>query len=131
LDAPNEGGLLNNRGLAYQAVGKFDLALQSYDLALQKLDRPNHRSCQWKTLSNRGRLLARQGQLAEAIVTYRKATDITSKIWQDSILKLSPEQRASYRKIIRPIYVELAALLIGEGKFAEAELLLATLKSST
>jgi tetratricopeptide (TPR) repeat protein len=131
LDASNEGALLNNRGLAYQAVGKFDLALQSYDLALQKLEAPNHRSCQWKTLSNRGRLLTGQGQLAAAIVAYRQATDITSKIWRDSILKLSPEQRTSYRQMIRPIYLELAVLLTGQGKFAEAELLLATLKSST
>ncbi len=131
LDVSNEGALLNNRGLAYQAVGKLDLALQSYDLALQKLEPPNNRSCQWKTLSNRGRLLVQQGQSAAAIVAYRKATDITTQIWRDSILKLSPEQRASYRKMIRPIYTEFAVLLIGQGKFEEADLLLATLRRST
>jgi tetratricopeptide (TPR) repeat protein len=128
FDISNQAALLNNRGLAYQAIGKFDLALQSYDLALKNLEIPNNRSCQWKTLSNRGRLLVQQGQLEAAIVAYRKATDITSKIWRDSIVKLSPNQRISYRKLIRPIYRELAILLWSQGKFVEAEDLLATLK---
>jgi tetratricopeptide (TPR) repeat protein len=128
LDISNEAALLNNQGLAYQAIGKFDLALKSYDLALQNMAIPNNRSCEWKTLSNRGRLLAQQGQSVAAIVSYRKATNITNQIWRDSILKLSSNQRASYYQLIKPIYRELAILLWSQGKFVEAEALLANLK---
>jgi tetratricopeptide (TPR) repeat protein len=120
-DPPNYGALMNNRGLVYQAQGKFDLALQSYDMALQAFVPSNNTSCQWKTLSNRGRLLAQQGQTTAAIGSYQQAVAITTKIWQDSVAKLSPEQRKSYRQIIRPIYQELANLWANQGEFAKAD----------
>jgi tetratricopeptide (TPR) repeat protein len=128
LDRPNASALLNNRGLVYQSQEKFDLALQSYDAALKQLEPTNNTGCQWKTLSNRGRLLAQQGQTAAAIASYQQAIAITTKIWRDSVVNLPPKQQKAYRQIIYPIYQELATLWINQGKFAEADAVFADLK---
>jgi tetratricopeptide (TPR) repeat protein len=124
LDVANKAALLNNRGLAYQALGQFDQALQAYDAALKTLGSTSNTSCQWRTLSNRGRLLAQQGKFVEAVAAYQQATTITTQIWQGSVVKLSPQQQKSYRHVIRPIYQELALLLIQQGKWLEAQTLL-------
>jgi tetratricopeptide (TPR) repeat protein len=124
LDVVNKAALMNNRGLAYQALGQFDQALQAYDAALKPLGSTSNTSCQWRTLSNRGRLLAQQGKFVEAVAAYQQATTITTQIWQGSVVKLSPQQQKSYRQVIRPIYQELALLLIQQGKWLEAQTLL-------
>jgi tetratricopeptide (TPR) repeat protein len=124
----NYGPLMNNRGLAYQALGQTAPAWQAYDAALATFSPPNNVSCQWKTLSNRASLLVQQGRTAEAISEYRRAIAVTTLIWRRS--GLSPADRQSYRAVILPVYAELAALLNQEGRSAEAEAVLGLLDSA-
>jgi tetratricopeptide (TPR) repeat protein len=131
LAPENKMALMNNRGLAYQALGQTTQAMQAYDAALTALTPTSNLSntgCQWRILSNRGRLLAQQGKRVEAIAAYQQATTITTKIWQDAVSKLPLPQQQAYRRVIRPIYQEAAIGLIEQGQWFEAQALLSQIQ---
>jgi tetratricopeptide (TPR) repeat protein len=121
--------LMNNRGLAYQAIGQVEPATEAYNTALAALSRNNNVDCRWQTLSNYGRLLAEQGKLADATTYYRQATDLTTKIWHESRQTISPEDLQAFRQMIRPVHQELVMLLVAQGKFSEVAAVLEPLSS--
>jgi tetratricopeptide (TPR) repeat protein len=114
---------LNNRGLAHQALGQIEPAAASYNTAITIFSKAGSNGafhCQWQTFSNYGRLLAQQGKTNEAIVYYRRATEVTDRIWQTSLPTLGQDDQLAYRQMVGPIYQEFAVLLLKQGQFDEA-----------
>ena len=92
--APNQAGLFNNRGLAYEKLEKDDLATEDYRTALQ-ID-PNH----WDAQYNYANLMERQDQSEAAKVLF------------ESCLEAKPESPAALKS--------LAALLLNGKEYDAA-----------
>jgi tetratricopeptide (TPR) repeat protein len=78
----------NNRGEAYENIGKRDLALEAYSKAVEL--NPKYARA-WK---NRGDIYAAQGNKERAAVEYRKALalDPSYKFAQEALKRLGLER---------------------------------------
>lgn len=122
LERSNYGALLNNLALAYRSVGDLEYADQYYQVAATALQTSTtHMSCEWRLRRNQAELLQAQGKTQEAIGLYEKATQLTDLVLQDQAL--TQEQRDSYRRMVEPLYREMAELLEKNGDAQKAQAL--------
>jgi tetratricopeptide (TPR) repeat protein len=122
LDPSNYGALMNNLALVHEADGHPDEALKAYAKALESFVQMGNFSCEQTVLRNQGRLLAQQGEIARAILTYYNADGRTFLVLLDR--DLPSTEKASYRSLVTPLYQEFAALLKQQGRDQDAQMVL-------
>lgn len=110
-DSRAQSYALGYMGQLYEQAQQYDDALQFTQRAIfsaQQVGAPEALyRWQWQT----GRLLKAQGKPEEAIVVYQRAIHTLQSIRQDLVVG-SGSIRASFRKSVGPVFLELADLLL-------------------
>jgi len=125
-DRAGEAGTLNNSGAVYDAQGQKLKALQCYQQALEILRAAGDRAGEAKALSNLSVLFA-EAHPDLAIFFGKQAVNVLQSV-RRSNADLEDSERRNYEASIASYYRNLAALLVGRQRFAEAEEILGLLK---
>ena len=119
-DRAGEAATLNNIGLIYGDLGRADEALRTFEQALLPARAIKNRAGEAATLYNMMFVCRQRHQPELAILFGKQAVNVLQSIRRD-IAGLDRESRDAYLKGNANIYQTLARLLIGQGRFAEAE----------
>jgi CHAT domain-containing protein/Flp pilus assembly protein TadD len=119
-----EATTLNNIGLAYLSLNRYEEALRYYRQALPILREIKDRRVEAITLYALMWVHSAQNQPALAIVFGKQAVNLYQAMRRD-MRGLDKTSRDAFLKGNEHNYQNLARLLIGEGRFAEAEEVLA------
>jgi CHAT domain-containing protein/Tfp pilus assembly protein PilF len=126
-DRRGEGTTLNNIGGVYDSLGQYPKALELYQQALAISREIGDRRGEGTTLSNIGGVFDVQKQPEVAIAFLKQSVNVRETIRGD-IRSLSREQQQSYTETVADTYRRLAALLIDQRRFSEAQQVLELLK---
>ena len=126
-DQLGEASTLSNIGAAYERLSRYAESLRYYELALLLRRAIKDRQGEAVTLNNMMFVYQAQKQPELAIFYGKQAVNVTQSIRRD-MRKLDKISRAAYIKGNDVPYQTLSRLLIGTGRFAEAEQVLAMLQ---
>jgi len=123
-DKSGEAATLNNIGFAYDDLSRSEEALRYYGQALPIWREVKDRSGEAATLNNLMFVSKKQKQPELAIVFGKQSVNVLQSIRRD-MKGLDATSREAFVKGNKGTYEGLARLLIGQGRFAEAEQILA------
>jgi CHAT domain-containing protein len=122
-----EAAALDSLGLAHFRLEQTRQALESYSLALPLTRAAANRSREASVLDGISRVYEKsQPQLA--IVFAKQAVNLLQSLREDNNPFFTEELRKTYQHSIEEYYRHLAGLLVGRGRFGEAEDVLNLLK---
>lgn len=118
---------INSLGNIYSRMGEKPKALEYYHLALQLFRSFGSKRSEGSLLNNLMVVSALSGNLRMAIFYGKQSVNVIQEI-RASIQKLDEKSQRSFIKIFENTYRELAAFLIEEKRFPEAQQVLVLLK---
>lgn len=122
-----EASVLLNLGSTYNSLSQYEKAIRCYQQALAIFQQVKNRVGEWKLFNNLGYLSSRRQEVELAILFYKQSVNVQESIRQD-LRKLSRDAQDAYTQSIAYTYRALAALLIEQGRIAEAQQVLELLK---
>lgn len=127
-DHPEVAISLHNLGVTLAAAGDLDGAAQRLREAIVVAQAsPAGRELLWNSQAALGRLYARQGQPALAVIWGKEAVNTLQGL-RAGLRTLDADLQGSYLRSKRRAYDELAALLIAQSRISEAQEVLQMLK---
>ena len=126
-DTAGEATTLNNIGLAYLGLGETQEALKYYNLAFSLSQQIGDEPGKAATLANLITVWERLKNLRLAIFYGKQSVNAYQQL-RVNIKDLDKELQRTFLKSVEATYRKLAEILIAEGRFAEAQNVLALLK---
>jgi CHAT domain-containing protein len=113
-DARLMAGARNELAQLYEDEGRNDEAMRLSAEGVQSAQAPEARELLIPLEWRRGRLLARQGRLSDAISAYQRAVDQIEAVRLDIPIEYD-NGRSSFRDTLEPVYLGLADLLLRQA----------------
>jgi CHAT domain-containing protein/Flp pilus assembly protein TadD len=122
-----EGRTHYHLGVVYYKLGRFEQALRSFQSALAIQSTVNTPELQWRVWHGLSSTYAQLSRPGTAIFLGKQAVNVLQTM-RSNLTSLDPVLQSSFLVDKARAYKDLANLLIGEGRFAEAQQVLDLLK---
>ena len=114
-----EAYILDSLGTVHQALGNYEDSLDYFTRSLTFWNRLGDLNGELVTTGNIGSLFEAEGQTDLAIIFYKRSVNMTEEI-RGQLKGLPVAHQRSYLESVEGIYRSLAALLLKQGRTAEA-----------